>query len=281
MRRMKKDKVKKKDNDDEEEAISSGELESTSVEEDTVEELTDAEEASSTPQLRSSISLNADSSGWNRGSYAVSSEHSKSIKIYAPELARAGDTLFLFLSITDGQLPLRIGGGWTRGAECFKSYNRQDECLRAAHCVQRDGPYCLKFRRGDEVGDGKDLATVLFYRQLTEDDPGCWTIEFPKSSITWAVVTAITNVNEDKPIFRADGRSCDVAWESKFPSIKGQQNDVLLLSQCFDDTADRQDFLPPDGTERLGWTSSFDEVSFFTCVLHCFSCCTSLKKSID
>ena len=158
-------------------------------------------------------------------------------------------------------MPLRIDE-WKRGAECFKSNNRQDECLRASHCVERDGPYCLKFRRDGVEGTGKDLATVLFTRKVTEDDPGCWIIDLPDRSTTWAVVTAITNVNEDKPIFRVAGRSCDREWESAFPSVYGETDHVLLLSQCFDDTAARSDFLPPDGTERLGWTNSYDEAGF-------------------
>ena len=172
-----------------------------------------------------------------------------------------------FHSRTDGFLPLRINE-WQRGAECFKSYNRQDECLRASHCVKRDGAYCLKFRRNGEVGNGKDLGTVMFYRKVTEDDPGCWTIEIPGGTTTWAVVTAITNVNEEKPILRNAGTSCDKAWDSVFPSVYGEENDVLLLSQSFDDTALEQDFLPPAETDLLGWTNSIDEVCLVTC-LYC------------
>ena len=113
-----------------------------------------------------------------------------------------------FHSITDGILPLRIPG-WTRGAECFKTYNRQGNCLRAAHCIERDGPYCMNFKRGNEVGNGRDLATVLFYRTVTADDPGCLTIDLPRSSTTWATVTAITDVNQNDPIGRVSGTSCD------------------------------------------------------------------------
>lgn len=163
------------------------------------------------------------------------------------------------LSRTDGLLPLELQG-WKRGAACLKSYNRQDQCLRASHCIQREGPYCLKFRQNGEEGSGKDLGTVLFYRKVTADLPGCVTITLPGSSTTWAIATVVSDVNEDQPIRRAAGRSCDVAWESVFPSIQGEANDVLLLSQCFDDTALRGDFLPPVGTKLLGWTNSVDEV---------------------
>lgn len=36
---------------------------------------------------------------------------------------------------------------------------------------------------------------------------------------------------------------------------------MLLLSQCFDDTALKRHFQPPEGTEFLGFTNSADEVS--------------------
>lgn len=134
--------------------------------------------------------------------------------------------------------------------------------MRAAHCVDRDGPYCLKFRRDGEIGDGQDLAQVLFYRRLRSDDPGCFTIDIPGGTTVWTVATAVTNVNVDKPIRRVAGTSCDVNWDSKFPSVYGNKNDVLLLSQCFDDTAEKNHFRPPEGTDLLGWTNSYDEAGF-------------------
>lgn len=72
---------------------------------------------------------------------------------------------------------------------------------------------------------------------FVHSDPGCWDFELPGSTTTWAVLTAVTNVNETQPISRVSGRSCDIEWESAFPSVYGEENDVLLLSQCFDDTA--------------------------------------------
>lgn len=36
---------------------------------------------------------------------------------------------------------------------------------------------------------------------------------------------------------------------------------MLLLSQCFDDTALKRHFQPPKGTDFLGFTNSADEVS--------------------
>ena len=76
-------KLKKDRKDDDEESAST---------QDAVA-IGDGEEvAGVVPQLRS---LGDDN--WNHGSFAVSAERSTSIKIYAPEDARAGDTLFLFL----------------------------------------------------------------------------------------------------------------------------------------------------------------------------------------
>ena len=171
---------------------------------------------------------------------------------------------YLSLSIisrTDGLLPLRISG-WKRGAECFKTRNRQNNCMRAAHCIESDGPYCLKFRRDGEVGNGRDLATVLFYRHLKADDPGCFTIDIPGGTTTWAIATVVTAVNKNKPIGRVSGTSCDTEWQSAFPSVYGDKDDVLLLSQCFDDTALKSHFRPPDSTELLGFTKSVDEAGF-------------------
>ena len=164
-------------------------------------------------------------------------------------------------SRTDGFLPIRFDQ-WERGAECFKSNNEQVNCLRASDCIKEDGPYCLQFRQGTHVGAGKDLSTVLFYRKVTLDDPGCWNINLRGGTTTWAIITVITNVNDQKPIVSASSASCDSASDSVFPSVYGEENDVLLLSQSFDDTAKMSDFKPPDGTSLLGWARSEDEVSF-------------------
>ena len=154
---------------------------------------------------------------------------------------------------------------WERGAECFKSNNKQVNCLRASDCIKEDGLYCLQFRQGTHVGDGKDLGTVLFYRKVTGDDPGYWNIDLPGGTTTWAIMTAITNVNDQKPIVSASSASCDRVSDSVFSSAYGKENDVLLLSQSFDDTASMSDFKPPDGTSLLGWARSEDEVSFVCC----------------
>ncbi len=167
-------------------------------------------------------------------------------------------------SRTDGVLPIRLDH-WERGAECFKSNNEQDRCLRASDCIKEDGPYCQRFRDGRRAANGQDLGTVLFYRKVTEEDPGNWKIDLPGGTTTWAIVTAITNVNEQRPIIITSGVSCDRVLVSTFPSVYGKESDVLLLSQSFDDTALESDFRPPDGTSLLGWVRSNDKVSFVCC----------------
>lgn len=100
----------------------------------------------------------------------------------------------------------------------------------------------------------------MFHRKVTADDPGCWEIEIPGGSTTWAIVTAIADVNEGNPILDSAGESCDVNWNSVFPRVYGKKDDILLLSQSFDDSAQKNSFQPPDGTMLLGWTRSYDEV---------------------
>lgn len=131
-------------------------------------------------------------------------------------------------------------------------------CLRASDCIIKDSPYCLQFQ-GD-AGEGTDLGTVVFHRRVTEDDPASWNVELRGDHPTWAIATAITNVNERQPILSASGTFCDVDSKSVFPSVYGEENNVLLLSQSFDDSALNNKFLPPNGTSLLGWTSR-DEVS--------------------
>mmetsp|Transcript_29746 Transcript_29746/g.66762 ORF Transcript_29746/g.66762 Transcript_29746/m.66762 type:complete len:347 (-) Transcript_29746:107-1147(-) len=198
---------------------------------------------------------------WNHGSTAVSAPKSGVIEFNVPDQARVGDTVFLFLSRTDGVLPLRLDK-WTRAAECFKSTNRQKKCLRAVHCIERNGPYCQAFKRDNIGGSGKDLGTVVFYRHLKAEDPGCWKIELPGKTTTWLTAISVSGVNKDKPIKRASGVSCDEEWESVFPNVYGEEGDVLLLSQCFDDQAAKSAFLPPQGTDLLGFTNASDEAGF-------------------
>ena len=166
----------------------------------------------------------------------------------------------LFISTSGGQLPLELDQ-WTRGAECFKSHNKQKECFRASQCVKRDGPFCVRFGSGS----GKDLGTVMFYHRMTKDDPGCWDVHL-KGGTTWAVVTAITNVNERDPIRDVSGESCDKSSASVFPGVHGKENDVLLMSSSFDDRVSVDRFTPPSGASFLGYVTVRADVSFIVVV---------------
>ena len=108
-----------------------------------------------------------------------------------------------------------------------------------------------------------------FYRQVIAGDPGYFRIELEGRTTTWAVITTITDVNQDNPIKDVSGTSCDGTGKSVFPSVYGKENDVLLLSQCFDDTASAEQFTPPPDMVRLGWTHSKDEVRLvLVCIIY-------------
>ena len=162
------------------------------------------------------------------------------------------------VSSSGGHLPLQFDN-WTRGAECFKSTNKQQECFRASHCVEQNGPFCVRFHNGNMGGGGNDLGTVMFYRRMTDADPRCWVVDL-KGGTTWAIVTAITNVKQD-PIRDFSNKSCDKVSSSQFPSAFGEENDVLLLSQSFDDAFAKDDFTPPSGASRLGYMRVNQDVS--------------------
>ena len=174
-------------------------------------------------------------------------------------------------SRTDGYLPIRLDQ-WTNVAQCFKSSNEQPECLRAEDCLKDDGMYCKSFAKGR----GRDLGSAAFYRILTQEDKEgggrgwrFWTIDLQGSSTAWAIIAAVAGVNEQNPVLSAAGASCDKESGSAFPSVYGEENDILLLSQSFDDNAKESHFQPPDGTSLIGWITGADEVSFCLIVLYC------------
>lgn len=202
---------------------------------------------------------------WNHGSYAVASTNNV-ITIRAPPDTEVGDTLFLFLSRTDDFLPIKMSQ-WKRGAECFKTNNAQVKCFKASDCILVDGNYCTKFREvSGYEGNGRDLATVLFYLKVSVNTPDSWSVTLRGTHPTWAIITAIPNVNDEVPINQALGvgrTSCDKVAGSMFPSVYGVKDDVLLLAQAFDDNTDSSRFTSPVGTSRLGWIRSSDEVRLF------------------
>jgi hypothetical protein len=187
------------------------------------------------------------------------------ITIKVPPNSEIGDMLFLFLSRTDDYLPMTMDG-WTTGASCYKTDNEQDNCFSVSDCIWVDGNYCIRFKGEDGyVGHGLDLVTVLFYRTVIIDTPIAWNMTLRGSQPTWAIITAIPNVNAEIPINQTlgvRGTSCDRKYQSVFPSVYGKEDDILLLSQAFDDTASTTDFLAPEGTTRLGYIRSWDEAGF-------------------
>jgi hypothetical protein len=72
---------------------------------------------------------------------------------------------------------------------------------------------------------------------------------------------SVPNVNREQPISRVAGTSCDKKKESIFPSVYGDQGNLVLLSQSFDDTAVLGQFQPPEGTYLVDWVRDIDEVS--------------------
>ena len=213
----------------------------------------------------------AESNTWSHGSYAVASTNNV-ITIQTPTDTEIGDTLFLFLSRTDDFLPMDLDQ-WTRGAACYKSNNKQRDCFRASDCIAQDGSYCRTFDRvsygstGTKYtysGSGQDLATVMFHHKVTASTPASWGLTLWGTHPTWAIITAIPNVKDQDPINKTIGvarTSCDNQAASVYPSVYGGEGDILFLSQAFDDTASSSDFTTPDGTTRLGWIRSSDEVS--------------------
>jgi hypothetical protein len=139
------------------------------------------------------------------------------------------------------------------------------DCFRASDCVQNDGPFCTRFRHGDMNGGGNDLGTVMFYKRATNNNPGCWKVDL-KGGTTWAIVTAITDVNEYDPIRDVSGESCDKSSDSVFPSVRGQENDVLLMSSSFDDPASASMFGSPSGASTLGYIRVRGDVSLILAI---------------
>lgn len=205
---------------------------------------------------------------WNHGSTTTMSNGEGFIKFTAPSAAEIGDTLFLFFSRTDGPIPLRIKG-WTNAAQCFKSSNEQEACMDESTCrftIKKESiEYCKEFAKGR----GKDLGQAVFYHTLTQADKDgsadgwrFWSMNLHGTNKAWAIVVAIPNVNENHPVRNYAGLTCDKEHGSVFASVFGKTNDVLLLSQGFDDSAKKAHFLPPPGTSLLSFITGDDEAGF-------------------
>ncbi|MFE8070300.1 Ig-like domain-containing protein [Marinobacteraceae bacterium S3BR75-40.1] len=174
-----------------------------------------------------------------------------------PGSARDGDLLMLFVSRTDDLLPIHLDG-WTAGASCFKSTNGQDDCFEIPQCIEPDGDYCLRF----DGGRGRDLATVVFYREVRSGDPRRYALNLRGDKAGWAILTALRGADTRNPIRDVATESDDHNSDSLFPSVDGRAGDMLLLSMAFDDTTDRDDFRAPDDTEMFQWIAGVDEAGY-------------------
>jgi len=198
--------------------------------------------------------------GWKSGT-TTNWITAKYITIDSPSLD-SKDMLFLFLSRSDARQPMVVPG-WTRAAECFKSYNSQSRCMTYDDCTTwsdyKPGT-CDKF----PTGTGADLNTVVFYR-MADPSTTTWTFDVSwVSKPTWAIMTAINSdyIDTSNPIRSVGSASNDGSYDSIFPSIYGKTNDILLLSMAFDDAVAESKFGPPPGTELIGYKSYSDEAGF-------------------
>ena len=154
------------------------------------------------------------------------------------------------------------------GHMLHKSSNEQPTCMDESECkakiTKESISYCKEFAKGR----GRDLGQAVFYHILTQEDQDQspdgwkpWSINLHGTTKAWAIISAIAGVNEGQPVRSYAGETCDKEHGSLFPSVYGETNDVLLLSQGFDDSAKEDHFLPPDGTILLGHIKETDEVN--------------------
>ena len=176
-----------------------------------------------------------------------------------PKNAEAGDLLLLFMSRTDDYLPIQLPG-WNYAASCFKSNNGQEKCLTINDCkTMLNEAYCQKFWNGR----GKDLATVVFYKEYQQNEPLIFKYEILGNNPGWGFLLAIKGVDASNPIRGFSGTSADGNRNSVFPSVYGgEKDDILLLSMAFDDTTEKNDFLPPSGTDFINFVNGKDEAGY-------------------
>ena len=91
----------------------------------------------------------------------------------------------------------------------------------------------------------------MHYHQFSNSD-NCWGVDIHGGNVS-AMMTAITNVNEQNPLGNIAEVSCDRSENSKFPSVTGGVHDVVLFSQGFDDAYGPNDFKPVGGASRLAY----------------------------
>ena len=195
-----------------------------------------------------------------------------------PRHAKEGDLLVLFLSRSDGGLPVELDG-WTTGPSCFKENNRGnnvEQCWTAEDCLETTNgdtaegtKYCSRFPLNHT---GEDLATIVLYKPIihndyddeaaANDNDPMFHINLPGISPAWATLAAISNVNMTNPIRSSAGVSCDKKAAGVFPTVHGEAGDLLLLSMAHDDPANQTAFQAPLGTRLVQVQHGFDEAGF-------------------
>lgn len=186
----------------------------------------------------------------------------QNVKVMRPSGSKAGDLMVLILHRTDDYLPLLVDG-WNRAAECFKRDNGYD-CVTYEDCVSwKNGEICESF--GDYGRGGRDLAQSIFYRKVGSSEPSSYTFNFNPDSTGhpgWAILTALRGANTSDPIRDWANEGCDNNPDSLFPSVYGVKDDMVLLSQSFDDAVAQSKFGAPTGTTTFGYVSQSDEAGF-------------------
>ena len=181
-------------------------------------------------------------------------EESNILDIPVPSGTQANDLLVLFLHRTDDYLPWQMSDQWTRAAWCFKGnnhYNCATECVEMMPSTGDHGEqYCEAFRHpgrwgeppndSDATTDGQDLAQAVFIRTATKEDvmdDNTIRVDMGGSSShpSWAMLLTLRGANTTHPVRDWASTGVDKSDSSIFPNVNGNANDLILLSQSFDD----------------------------------------------
>ncbi|QSP96362.1 hypothetical protein LPB19_08305 [Marinobacter salinisoli] len=194
------------------------------------------------------------------GTNEVWDRDGQDIRIRRPSASTTGDLLILVLHRTDDILPFAVNG-WQRAAECYKENNGYD-CLTVADCTEIKGSYCYRF---ENKYRGRDLAQVVFIRQVSSSEPDTYTFDLDTDAggqPGWAILTAVRGADPRNPVRDWSHEGCDQNADSAFPSVYGLKGDMVLLSQSFDDAVSQRRFGAPRGTTSFGYVSNSDEAGF-------------------
>jgi hypothetical protein len=197
------------------------------------------------------------------GTTQVWDSDGQDVTIARPSGVQSGDLLLLVLHRTDDDLPLYLDG-WTHGAECYKRDNGYD-CSTKSDCTiwESNGKFCSYF--GSYGGGGHDLAQSVFYKAASSAEPSSYRFNLNMDTYGhpgWAILTALRGAATTDPIRDWAHEGCDNRTDSLFPSVYGEVDDMVLLSQSFDDRVEKDLFGAPSGAITFGYISNSDEAGF-------------------